>query len=90
MINPRVTLDNDSLGPVGQKLQKPLEAQLTSALQHAAHTVEDHYTGESVPEVAAELLAETREGLHPDVAAGFEPDRGQITAVAAAIVEENQ
>lgn len=90
MINPRVTLDSDSLGPVGQKLQKPLQEQLTSALQHAVDTVEDHYTGESVPEVATELLAETRGGLHPDIAEGFEPDRAQLTAVAAAIVEENQ
>ncbi|WP_433294194.1 hypothetical protein ACQP2F_32475 [Actinoplanes sp. CA-030573] len=90
MINPRVTLDADSLGPVGQRLRKPLEDQLTSALQHATHTVEDHYTGESVPEVAQELLVETRGGLHPDIAAGFEPDGAQLTAVAAAIVEEHR
>ncbi|GAB2627107.1 hypothetical protein Aab01nite_80240 [Paractinoplanes abujensis] len=90
MINPRVTLDADTLGPVGQKLQKPLEQQLTSALQHATQTVDDHYHGESVPEVALELLEETKEGLHPDIADAFEPSTDQLQAVAAAIVDEHR
>jgi hypothetical protein len=89
MINPRVTLQTDRLGPVAEKLQRPLEAQLTSALQHATHAVDDHYHGESVPEVADELLVETKEGLHPDIAAAFEPDPGQLQAVATAIVSEH-
>lgn len=90
MINPHVSLDPDSLGPVGQKLQKPLEQQLTSALQNATHHVDDNYTGESVQQVAEELLVETREGLHPDIAAGFMPDGAQLHAVATAIVDEHR
>nr|WP_221379190.1 hypothetical protein [Actinoplanes polyasparticus] len=90
MINPRVTLDSESLGPVEQKLQEPLEQQLTSALQQATHTVEDSYSGESVQQVAQELLVETKDGLHPDIAAGFAPDAAQLQAVAAAIVDEHR
>ncbi|WP_250006886.1 hypothetical protein [Actinoplanes sp. M2I2] len=90
MINPRVTLDADTLSPAAQKLQKPLEQQLTSALQHATHTVDDNYTGESVQEVAEELLVETRDSLHPDIAAGFQPDGAQLHAVATAIVDEHR
>lgn len=90
MINPRVTLDADSLGPVERKLQKPLEQQLTSALQQATHSVDDNYQGESVDEVAQELLEETKDGLHPDIAAGFTPDGAQLHAVATAIVDEHR
>ncbi|MBL7253543.1 hypothetical protein [Paractinoplanes lichenicola] len=87
MNSPRVKLNPADLGPVATKLQGPLESQLTSALQHATHAVEDHYAGESVTEVAQELLEETKDGLHPDIAAAFEPDPGQLRAVAAAIVD---
>jgi hypothetical protein len=75
---------------VGQKLQKPLEQQLTSALQQATHNVDDNYTGESVPEVVQELLDETKDGLHPDIAAAFQPDADQLNAVATAIVDEHR
>ena len=90
MINPRVTLDPASLSPVEEKLRGPLEAQLTSALQHATVEVNNSYTGESVHEVAEELLAETKEGLHPDIAAGFTPDGTNLRAVATAIVDEHR
>ncbi|GGJ83165.1 hypothetical protein GCM10010123_11010 [Pilimelia anulata] len=77
MIDPHVRLDAATLGPVGRKLVHPLEEQLTSAMQRAAENVDDEYHGEGVPEVAEELLAETRSGLHPDIAAAFEPDAGR-------------
>jgi hypothetical protein len=83
---PHVTLDPDSLNPVERKLREPLEEQLSSALQAAAHRVRDSYHGEPVEQVQARLLAETRAGLHPDVAEGFHPDPDQLRAVAEAIV----
>ena len=86
MSEPHVTLDPEDLSPVENKLREPLEEQLSSALQAAAHRVSEDYHGESVEEVCARLLEETRAGLHPDVAAGFQPDREQLRLVAAAIV----
>lgn len=83
---PSVSLDPASLSPVERKLREPLEEQLSSALQAAAHRVRDGYSGESVDEVLARLVEETRAGLHPDVAAGFRPDQDQLRAVAEAIV----
>jgi hypothetical protein len=86
MSEPHVTLDPDSLGPVGRKLREPLEDQLSSALQAAAHRVKDGYAGESVDEIQARLIEETRAGLHPDVAAAFQPDPAEIRRLAGAIV----
>jgi len=83
---PHVILDPSSLGPVERKLREPLEEQLTSALRAAAHDVRDGYAGEPVELVHVRLLEQTRAGLHPDVAAGFEPDPEQLRAVAEAIV----
>ncbi|OLB63964.1 MAG: hypothetical protein AUI10_13180 [Actinobacteria bacterium 13_2_20CM_2_72_6] len=86
MSEPHVTLDPENLSPVERKLREPLEEQLSSALQAAAHRVREGYRGESVDEVCARLLDETRAGLHPDVAAGFQPDLEQLRLVANAIV----
>jgi hypothetical protein len=86
MVEPQITLDPQSLNPVEEKLRGPLEAQLTSALQAATERVQADYHGEGVEQVGQELLTETRSGLHPDIAAGFEPDRGELRRVAEAIV----
>jgi len=86
MSEPHVTLDPENLGPVERRLRDPLEEQLSSALQAAAHRVRDGYQGEPVDQVCARLLEETRAGLHPDVADGFRPDLDQLRLVAEAIV----
>ncbi|WBB53932.1 hypothetical protein [Verrucosispora sp. WMMD573] len=84
MSEPHVTLDPHD--PVQEKLRGPLEEQLTSALQVAADRVRDGYAGEPVEQVCQRLLDETRAGLHPDIAAGFEPDMDELCRVAVAIV----
>jgi len=89
MMEPRVTLDPSNLSPVEQKLQGPLEEQLTSALQAATERVAHDYSGEPVDEVAHELLDETKAGLHHDIADGFVPDQRELRRVAEAIVHEN-
>ena len=86
MVEPHIHLDPASLSPVEEKLRGPLEEQLTSALQHAADKVTHDYTGEPVDTVAVQLLEQTRAGLHPDIAAGFTPDQGELRRVAEAIV----
>jgi hypothetical protein len=86
MAEPHVTLDPTSLDAVERKLRGPLEEQLSSALQAAAERVRDSYSGEPVDEVCRRLLAETRAGLHPDIAEGFHPDAAELRHVAEAIV----
>jgi hypothetical protein len=86
MSEPQINLDPRTLTPVEEKLRGPLEDQLTSALQAAAHKIESRYAGEPVDEVARMLLEQTRAGLHPDIAAGFAPDRHELHRVAEAIV----
>lgn len=86
MSEPHVTLDPSGLDPVQQKLRGPLEEQLTSALQAATERVRATYAGEPVEEVCGRLLDETRAGLHPDIAAGFNPDMNEFCRVAVAIV----
>jgi hypothetical protein len=86
MAEPQVTLDANSLNPVEDKLRGPLEDQLTSALQAAKDKIQRTYAGESVDEVAQELLDGTRAGLHPDIAEGFHPDPAELRRVAEAIV----
>jgi len=86
MSEPHVTLDPSGLDPVQQKLRGPLEDQLTSALQAATERVRAGYAGEPVEEVCRRLLDETRAGLHPDIAAGFNPDMDEFCRVAVAIV----
>ncbi|WP_249998082.1 hypothetical protein [Actinoplanes sp. M2I2] len=83
---PQVTLDTNTLSPVEAKLQGALEEQLTSALQAATEKIRHSYAGESVEEVTGQLLEGTKAGLHPDIAAGFEPDHNQLRRVAEAIV----
>lgn len=86
MSEPHVTLDPSGLDPVTQKLRRPLEEQLTSALRAATERVRADYAGEPVEQVCQRLLDETRAGLHPDIAAGFTPDMEEFCRVAVAIV----
>jgi hypothetical protein len=89
MAEPQVTLDPQSLNQVEEKLRGPLEEQLSSALQAATERIRHEYAGESADQVTAMLLAGTRAGLHPDIAAGFRPDSYQLRQVAEAIVAEH-
>ena len=86
MDEPQVILDPGSLSPVEEKLRGPLEDQLTSALQAATERVSAGYSGEPVEQVTAELLEQTRAGLHPDIAAGWQPDPTELRRVSDAIV----
>ena len=86
MAEPHVTLGQPKLGPVPEKLRGPLEEQLSSALQRATEVVSNDYHGESVDEVAARLLSETRSALHPDIADAFQPEPTEIRRVAEVIV----
>jgi len=86
MSEPHVTLDPQSLSPVEAKLRGPLEEQLSSALQAATDKVGHAYAGEPVEQVTDELLAQTKAGLHPDIAAGFVPDQRELRQVAEEIV----
>lgn len=90
MTEPQITLDPAGESPVEAKLHDALEEQLTSALRAAADRVAGRYAGGSVDQVAAELLTETRSGLHPDIAAGFQPDHGELRRVAQTIVQEHR
>jgi hypothetical protein len=86
MVEPHVSLDPRTLSPVEEKLQGPLEDQLTSALQAAADKVKQGYAGEPVDEIEARLLAEAKAGLHPDIAAGWSPEKTELRRVAQTIV----
>ena len=87
MVEPHITLDPNNLSPVEEKLRGPLEEQLTSALQAATDKISDEYAGEPVETVTGELLTQTRAGLHPDIAAGFTPDQGELRRVAQEIIQ---
>ncbi|MDT5041715.1 MAG: hypothetical protein QOE51_2700 [Actinoplanes sp.] len=89
MVEPHVSLDPASLSPIEEKLQGALEDQLTSAMQAATDKVADDYAGEPVDDVAGEVLARTKDGLHPDIAAGLVPDQRELRRVAEAIVHES-
>jgi hypothetical protein len=86
MTEPQVSLDPAGLNPVEEKLRGPLEDQLTSALQAATDKITSAYAGENADQIAAMLLVETKAGLHPDIAAGWSPDRRQLHQVAEEIV----
>jgi hypothetical protein len=86
MAEPHVTLDPNALSPAAQKLRGPLEDQLSSALQRATEHVEHDYHGESVEQVSQELLDQTKDALHPDIAAAFQPSPGELERVAEEIV----
>lgn len=89
MAEPHVSLDPRGLDPAQRKLRGALEEQLTSALKAAADRVRSDYGGEPVDQVCQRLLDETRSGLHPDIAAAFEPDMDEFCRVAVAIVRGN-
>lgn len=74
--------------PAVEKLQEPLEAQLTSALQRAAHEVAKDYHGESVEEVGRRLAETAKASLHPDIAAAWHPDERELRAAAEAVVRD--
>jgi hypothetical protein len=86
MVEPQVTLDSAELSPVEAKLQGPLEDQLTSALQAATDKIRHRYAGEPADVITAQLVAETKAGLHPDIAAGWSPDPAEMRQLAEAIV----
>ena len=86
MTEPQVSLDPAGLSPVEEKLRGPLEDQLTSALQAATDKITSAYAGENADQVTAMLLAETKAGLHPDIAAGWSPDQHQLHRVAEEII----
>ncbi|MEV0566676.1 hypothetical protein [Dactylosporangium sp. NPDC050588] len=85
-----VSLDDAQLSPAAQKLQEPLEAQLSSALQRAAEIVEQDYHGESADEVAARLLEVAKSSLHPDIADAFAPDRAELEQAARVVITAAQ
>lgn len=89
MTEPHVTLGQPDLSPAPEKLRGQLEEQLSSALQRATEVVSNDYHGESVDEVAARLLAETRSALHPDIADAFQPDPTEMRRVAEVIVNRH-
>jgi hypothetical protein len=86
MVEPQVSLDPHALSPVEQRLRGPLEDQLSSALQAASDTILARYAGENADQLTAELLAEARSHLHPDIAAAFQPDPAELHRVAQAII----
>ncbi|MEV0453590.1 hypothetical protein [Catellatospora methionotrophica] len=86
MTEMHVSLDGSELNAVERKLQEPLEAQLTSALEQAANRVADRYDGQSEDEVVSWIMRETRDGLHPDIAEGFAPDDDKLRQVAQAVM----
>jgi hypothetical protein len=90
MGEPHVTLDPESLNPVEERLRQPLQEQLSSALQAATERVEEAYDGQSVDEVCRMLDRETRRGLHPDIAAGFQPDHAELRRLAEVIVNREE
>ena len=86
MAEPHVSLEPDPDDPVQRKLRGALEEQLTSALQAATDRVRASYQGEPFEVVCQQLLDETKAGLHPDIAAAFDPDMDEMCRVAVAIV----
>jgi hypothetical protein len=85
MTEPQVTLDPNGLNAVEEKLRGPLEDQLTSALKAATDQTRQTYAGEPVEVVCRQLLERAKGHLHPDIAAGFQPDHDQLLQVASAI-----
>lgn len=88
MVEPHVSLDATALSPAAERLRGPLEEQLTSALKAGVDKVSAAYAGQDVEQVMEELVTRTKAGLHPDIAAGFKPDLGELRSIAAAIVRE--
>ncbi|MGI5246086.1 hypothetical protein [Dactylosporangium sp. CA-139066] len=82
-----VSIDPDG-DPAVERLQEPLEAQLTSALRRAAEEVGREYRGESLEEVSRRLLATARASLHPDIAAAWHPHDDEVRQAAEAVVRD--
>lgn len=82
MEEPEITVRTEP-GTVEDRLHDSLEQQLTSALRAAIHRLDGTVVGMDVPAVRERLVEETRAGLHPDIAARFEPSRYEMTAIAA-------
>lgn len=78
---PHVTLRTEP-GTIEDELHDPLEEQLTSALKAAVDRLAGNVTGRPVDEVYQELVRATGDGLHPDIAARFEPDEAELRRVA--------
>jgi hypothetical protein len=89
MVEPHVSLDAATMSPAVERLRGPLEEQLTSALRAAVDKVGAAYTGQDAEQVMTELVAQTKVGLHPDIAAGFNPDRDELESVAEQIIREH-
>ncbi|GAA3449475.1 hypothetical protein [Dactylosporangium matsuzakiense] len=83
-----VHIEADGADPAVQRLQEPLEAQLSSALQRAAEVIQHDYHGESVEEVSHRLLDIARSSLHPDIANAWLPDEDELRQAAEAIVRD--
>ena len=77
-----VTLETEP-GTIEDELHDPLEEQLTSALRAAVERLAGTVTGQPVDQVYDELVRATGDGLHPDIAARFEPDEAELRRVAA-------
>jgi hypothetical protein len=76
-----VTLHTEP-GTIENELHDPLEEQLTSALRAAVDRLAGTVTGQPVDQVYDELVRATGDGLHPDIAAHFEPDEAELRRVA--------
>ncbi|MBB5867291.1 hypothetical protein F4553_000670 [Allocatelliglobosispora scoriae] len=85
-----VSLDSSQLNSTERKLQEPLEEQLTSALSQAATRVAEAYDGQSEDEVMSWILREAQDGLHPDIAEGWQPDVAKLREVAQAVIRGEQ
>jgi hypothetical protein len=88
MDQPRVSLEPKDLDPPARKLRDALEDQLSSALSAAVERTRREYAGEDLDTVYRTLLEHTREGLHPDIAEGFDPDRHDLRVVAAEVIRQ--
>lgn len=69
-------------GTIEDELHDPLEEQLTSALRAAVDRLAGNVTGQPVEQVYEELVRATGDGLHPDIAARFEPDEAELRRIA--------
>ena len=88
-MDPAVHLSADTSLGEAEKLRGALEDQLTSALANAVDKVDGDYHNESEHNVMEELMASTKDSLHPDIAEALTLDETQLRSVAAEIVKNN-
>jgi hypothetical protein len=81
MSDPHITLNTEP-GTIEDELHDPLEEQLTSALRAAVDRLSGEVTGQPVDQVYDQLLHATTDGLHPDIAARFDPDEPELRRIA--------